>query len=400
VNKKLAFLVAVGFASGLPYLLVGSTLSAWLTTRGVALEAVGVLTLVTVPYSIKFTWAPLFDRFSPGFLGRRRGWMVLMQLAIAALLFALGGIDPARAPFPLAVLALACAFFSATNDILTDAYQTDLLLPEERGPGASAAVFGYRAAMLVGGGLALALVEKIPFGTIYRGLALLMIPFTIATALAPEPPESPRPASLRESIVQPLAEYFSRENAIAALVFLLFYRLGDTLVSAMATPFLLGHGYSPAEIGAVNQVLGIGATIVGSVSGGALIARVGLSRSLYVAGALQAVTNLGYAWLAHSPRTHAGLVAVVAVDNLCGGLGVAATVALVMSLCDRRFSATQFALLTSASGLGGRLAAGGSGWLAAKLGWPLFFVATLAPMAPALLFLRRALSARYEAPRS
>jgi PAT family beta-lactamase induction signal transducer AmpG len=386
---KLFVLGIIGFASGLPYLLVGSTLSAWLTLAGVEIEKVTLLSLVTVPYSAKLLWSPLLDRYAPPFLGRRRGWMVLSQLALFALLWAMGGVDPARSPLPLAALALACAFVSATNDILSDAYQTDLLDPSERGPGASAMVFGYRCAMLIAGGLALGLSQKLPFGTLYRGLALLFLPLALFTALAPEPPSSPIPASLRDSLVEPLRDFFTRPHATATLLFLLLYRLGDILVSTVANPFLLQRGYSPAEIGAVNQALGIAATIGGSLAGGTLVARAGLRRSLFLCGLLQAVTNLGYAALAFLSRSHLALVSVVAVDNLCAGLGVAATVSLIMSLCDRRYSATQFALLTSVAGLGGRLVAGGSGWLAAHLGWGPFFVATLLPAVPALWLLGR-----------
>jgi MFS transporter, PAT family, beta-lactamase induction signal transducer AmpG len=388
VNKKLAVLTAVGFASGLPYLLVGSTLSAWLTHAGVDLTSVGLLSLVTVPYSIKVFWAPLCDRFAPRG-ARRRGWMVPAQLGVAGALWALGGVDLLREPSRVAILALACAFLSATNDIVTDAYQTDLLLPEERGPGASAAVLGYRTAMLVGGGLALGLADRVRFAVVYRALAGLMLLGVVATLLSPEPPEAERPASLRDSILLPLRAFFARPSAWATLAFLFCYRLGDTLVSTMAPPFLLSLGFSATEIGAVNQALGIGATIVGSVAGGAVVARLGLYRSLFVFCVLAAGTNLGYALLGRAGANHAGLVAVVAVDNLCGGLAVAASVVLVMTLCDRRFSATQYALLTSVAGVGGRLLGGGSGWLASRVGWPLYFAATLLPSLPALLLLGR-----------
>jgi PAT family beta-lactamase induction signal transducer AmpG len=383
---KLFILGAVGFASGLPYLLVGSTLSAWLTLAGVDIAQVTLLSLVTVPYSAKLLWAPLLDRFRPPLGGRRRGWMVPAQLGISILLWAMGGT---REPLRLAALALACASLSATNDILSDAYQTDLLDPGERGPGASAVVFGYRCAMLIAGGLLLGLSEKFPFGLLYHGMALLMLPFTLVTALAPEPPTSASPSSLRQSIVDPLRDFFARPRALTTLAFLFLYRLGDTVVSTVANPFLLQRGYSAAEIGAVNQALGIAATIAGSLAGGVLVARAGLFRSLFACGFLAAVTNLGYSALAFVPRTHVGLVTVVAIDNLCSGLTVAATVTLIMSLCDRRFSATQFALLTSVAGLGGRLVAGGSGWLAARIGWGPFFVATLLPAVPALWLLTR-----------
>ncbi len=390
LGTKLVVLSVVGFTSGLPYLLVGATLSAWLTRAGVDLTRVGLLSLATVPYAIKVAWAPLCDRFVPPLfsrLGRRRGWMVPAQLGVAASLWALGGENLARSPMRVAALALLCAFFSATNDIATDAYQTDLLLPHERGPGASATVLGYRLAMLVGGGLALGLADRLPFALVYHALATVMVLGAAATVLSPEPPEAARPPSLSASIVDPLSAFFARPAATATLAFLFFYRLGDLLVSTMATPFLLSLGFSAAEIGAVNQALGIGATIVGSIAGGAIVARQGLFRSLFAFGILQAVTNLGYALLARAGANHAGLVVVVAIDNLCAGLGVAGSVALLMSLCDRRFSATQFALLTSVAGVGGRLLGGGSGFMAAKVGWTAFFVATMLPTLPALALL-------------
>jgi PAT family beta-lactamase induction signal transducer AmpG len=313
--------------------------------------------------------------------------MVYAQLGTAAALFALGGVDP-RAPARVAAVALVAAVLSATNDLLTDAYQTDLLEPDERAAGAAAAVLGYRVAMLVSGGLALVLADRLSWGAVYRVMSAGMLIGVVAAVLAPEPPRVEAPRTLAESVAAPLVDFFGRPRALATLVFVTLYRFGDTVATAMVQPFLLSRGFSPSEIGTVNQGLGVGATIAGTLAGGALVRPLGLRRALFLFGALQAGANLGYAALATAGRNHALLLGAITADNLCNGLGIAASVAFLMSLCNRRFSATQFALLTSVSSLSGRLVGGASGWAAERLGWPAFFVATALVALPALALLR------------
>jgi PAT family beta-lactamase induction signal transducer AmpG len=386
-SRRVRLLPLVGFASGLPYLLGGATLSARLSQSGVDLTTLGLFALVALPYSLKFLWAPLLDRFTVPLLGRRRGWMVALQLAVAGAIAALGAADPRTAPLSVAALALVLAFFSASLDVVSDAYNADVLEPPERGPGGAAFVLGYRTAMLLSGGLALILADHLPWRTVYFGFAAAMLVGVLATLFAPEPATVRPPASLGAAVAEPLYDYFTRPHALAILLFVTLYRLGDTVAVALVTPFLLHLGFGNSEIGAVNQGVGLAATIVGTLIGGGLVERLGLYRALLTFGVLQALTNAGYCLLAVVGPHHTLLVVAVAVDNLCTGLATTASVAFLLSLCNPRFSATQFALLTSTAGLAGRLLAATSGYLAARTGFAGFFGLTIVLAAPALALL-------------
>lgn len=390
LRPRMLLLVALGFASGLPLLLTGSTLSAWLTEAGVDLGRVGLLTLVALPYSLKFLWAPLLDRYRLAWLGRRRGWMIAAQLALVVAIVALGGVDPVRAPGVTAALALAVAFVSASQDIVSDAYKTDLLEPAERAAGGAVYVFGYRLAMLTSGALALRLVDVLhDWRLVYWLMAIGMAPGILATLLAPEPPPAEAPRSLRAALVEPLSDFFARPAAIAILAFLACYRVSDLVANAMLTPFLLKTHFTNTEIADATKLMGLAATIVGALAGGWLVARAGLRRSLLLFGALQAITNLGYWYLSIVGKDTTVLWAAVGIHNLCVGLSVAAAEAFIMSLCNRRFSATQYALLSSAAGAFGRLLGGASGYIAAEWGFPDFFLLTVLCGAPALMILLR-----------
>lgn len=391
--RRLPLLFALGFASGLPYLLTQSTLSAWLASAGIPLPTIGLVTLVTLPYSLKPLWAPLLDRWAlpvarwaPS-LGRRRGWMLLFQLLTAVALALMATTDVSRVRDRLALCAVAVALFSASQDIVSDAYRTDLLGPAERPAGTATYVLGYRIAMLVAGGLALVLADHWSWRRVYLVLAALMLGGVVATLVAPEPTATTPPPSLRSAVVEPLRDFFRRRRALAMLAFILAFRLGDLVANAMVAPFLLGLGFGKSEVGVVYKVAGISATIVGTVGGGVVVARMGLVRALGLFAALQSVASLGYAALALAGRSHALLPVAVALEQLCAGAGIAALDMLLMALCHRRHSATQFALLASASGLGGRLAGAGSGFAARALGWPLYFTATAACVLPVLLLL-------------
>ena len=385
--RRLPLLFALGFASGLPYLLTSSTLSAWLASVGIPLETIGLVTLVTLPYSLKPLWAPLVDRFSLPLLGRRRGWMLLFQLLTAAALVLMATSDVADVRARLAPFAVAVALFSASQDIVSDAYRTDLLAPAERPAGTATYVLGYRIAMLVAGGLALVLADHWPWRRVYGVMAALMLAGVVATLRAPEPPPTVPPPSLRSAVVQPLRDFFQRRRATAMLGFILAFRLGDLLANAMVAPFLLDAGFGKSEIGVVYKVAGISATIAGTVGGGLVVARAGLVRALGLFAVAQGVSSLGYAALALVGRSHALLVVAVALEQLCAGACIAALEMLLMSLCHRRHSATQFALLVAASGLGGRLAGAASGFAARALGWPMYFTATALCALPVLLLL-------------
>jgi PAT family beta-lactamase induction signal transducer AmpG len=354
-----------------------------MASAGVDLGTLGLLSLVALPYSCKVAWAPLVDRYRLPRLPRRRGWIAVSQLALAAGLALLGAAQPTRAPVA-AALALAVALASATQDVAADAYSADVLRPDERAAGTAVYVLGYRVAMVLAGAGALVLADHASFRTVYLVAAALAVACVGATVWAPEPAAAPPPASLEEAVLAPFRAFFARRGAWIALAFLTLYRLGDLVLQAILAPFLLALGFSRSDVGMAGQGVGLCATIVGALGGGWLVARAGLARCLLVFGLLQAITNTGYCALALVGPSHALLYGAVAVDNLCSGLAIAAQVAFLMSLCDRRYSATQFALLTGASSVAGRLVGGGAGYLAAAVGWPLFFVATTVIAAPAL----------------
>lgn len=392
-RRHVLLLFPLGFAAGLPYLLTSSTLAAWLTSAGVPLGDVGLFAIVTLPYSLKLLWAPLLDRYALPLLGRRRGWLILFQLALAAALVALGAIGPRAAPLAFAATALAVTFFAASQDVVSDAYRTDLLAPDERAAGTAVYVFGYRVAMLVTGGVMLVLADHIAFGRVYQLSAALLVVGIVATLLAPEPPAVRPPASLRAAVVEPLTDWFTRPRALGILAFLTSYRLADLLAAAMVTPFLLKLGFSNSDVGLVNKNVGIIATIAGTLGGGAVVARYGLNRPLVIFGLLTPLSTLVWSALALSGKSYPVLFAAVAAHNVCVGLGIATLEALILTLCNRRYGATQYALLSSAAGLGGRLAAAGSGYAALRLGWPAFFTATAVAGALAVALTARSAAA-------
>lgn len=390
-NARVAPLLALGFASGLPLALTTGTLQAWATVDGVSLQAIGFLTLVGSAYTLKFLWAPLMDRFSLPMLGRRRGWIAATQLLLAAGIMAMGALSPRDALVPLALLAVFVAFCSASQDIAFDAYRTDVLRSEERGAGAAVSVLGYRLAMLVSGGLALVLADKwLGWGGTYVVMGGIMLLTVIITLIAPEPEVQIKPPrTLREAVTGPLMEFFSRPGAITLLLLIVLYKLGDAFAGSLSTTFLIrGAGFTPTEVGTINKLLGLVATIVGALLGGGMLARLGLYRSLIVFGLLQAVSNLGFWLIAVSPKSIVLMGMAVGIENLCGGMGTAAFVALLMALCDRRFSATQFALLSALSAVGRTYLAGpASPPLVEALGWGHFFLLTVVIGAPGLWLL-------------
>ena len=390
-SPRVAPLLVLGFASGLPLALTSGTLQAWATVEGVPLQEIGFLTLVGTAYTIKFLWAPLVDRYAPPLLGRRRGWMLVTQVLLAAAILAMGALSPSSALMPLALLAVLVAFLSATQDIAFDAYCTDVLRKEERGAGAAIKVMGYRLAMIVSGGLALIMADQwIGWANTYMVMGGLMLLCALATLWAPEPEHVARaPRSLREAVAEPLHEFFTRRGALSVLLLIVLYKLGDAFAGALSTTFLIrGAGFTPTEVGTVNKVLGLAATIIGALAGGSLMARWGLYRSLMAFGLLQAVSNLAYWLIAVSPKSIWLMGAAVGLENLCGGLGTAAFVGLLMALCRQRFSATQFALLSALSAVGRTYLAGPlTPPLVEHLGWPGFFLVTVVIALPGLLLL-------------
>jgi len=380
----------MGFASGTPLLLTGSVLQAWLKDGGVDLTSIGLFALVGLPYTLKFLWSPLFDRYSLPLLGRRRGWLALMQVCLALALFSLGMSSPSPENLlGVSLAALLVAFFSASQDIVVDAYRRESLADIELGLGSAMYVNGYRIGMLLAGGGGLILADWLSFGQMYQLLALVMGLSILVTLLAPEPPlPAGRPRSLVEAVVLPFRDYFTRDGAWLALGFILLYKLGDTLASAMTTPFYLDIGYSKSEIGAVVKLFGFWATVAGATVGGLWILRIGLGSALWWFGLGQMVSTFGFVVLASAQPTLAALATVVALENFTGGLGTAAFVGFMGALTDRRFTATQYALLSSLMGVPRVLASAPTGWLAQELGWAGFFLACGLIAIPGLILLR------------
>lgn len=398
-DRNLAVILFLAFASGLPLALTSATLQAWMTVEGVDLSTIGIFTLVGLPYTWKFLWSPAMDRFVPPFLGRRRGWLLVTQLALAAGIAAMAMLSPREDLALLALFAVFVAFASASQDIAFDAFRTDSVTREQRGLAGAFTVVGYRTAMLVSGALALVLVAG---GAWFGGLgwrdtyllmaALMGIGF-VATLLAKEPPPvAPPPRTLREAYVEPLREFLSRQGAAWLLLLLILYKLGDAFAGSLTTAFLLrGAGFSLEDVGYVNKGMGLAATIVGALFGGALMIRLGLYRSLLAFGILQAVSNLTFMWLAVAGKSYPVMIVAIGFENLAGGMGTAAFIALLMALCDHRFTATQYALLSALSAFG-RVYVGPAAGFATDpkylgLGWQTFFFLTFVAALPGLVLL-------------
>ena len=490
---RLVVVTVLGFASGLPLALTGQAMQAWLTSEGIDVATIGFLSLVGLPYTFKFLWAPLMDRFDLPWLGRRRGWLVLTQLAMAGALLLLAGTSPSQATRAFALLALLVAFISASQDVVIDAYRTDLLAAPERGIGSSLNVLGYRLAMIVSGGVAFIWVDPTQGGgwtwpEVYRVMAALMVAAAVISALllpklkntlqptsvarhdilgflavllavvvgfklseafapplahgllAPLLQLSSMPADLQgkwidllalmlglgftlplaawaarrarfDTLLSGLRSYFAMPGAAAFLALIVFYKLGDAFAGSLMTPFLLkAMAYGTAEVGVVNKVIGLWLTIGGALLGGVLMLRLGLWRALLLFGTLQMLSNLGFWWLAvhgqgalggltvpafdwgfvklaQATPVDGGLLMVIAAENISGGMGTAAFVALLMSLCNQRFTATQFALLSAFASIGRVWVGPVAGVLATSIGWSSFFIISTVLALPALLML-------------
>lgn len=398
-DRNLAIILFLAFSSGLPLALTSGTLQAWMTVEGVDLSTIGLFTLVGIPYTWKFLWSPAMDRFVPPFLGRRRGWLVVTQVALAAGIASMAMLSPREDLALLAFFAVFVAFASASQDIAFDAFRTDSVTPQQRGLAGAFTVVGYRIAMLVSGALALVLVAGdswIPaFGwrNTYLLMAALMGVGLVMTLLAKEPPPvAPPPRTIREAYVEPLREFLSREGALWILLLLILYKLGDAFAGSLTTAFLLrGAGFSLADVGYVNKGMGLAATIVGALFGGVLMVRLGLYRSLMAFGILQAVSNLTFLWLAVAGKSYPVMIVAIGFENLSGGMGTVAFVALLMALCDHRFTATQYALLSALASFGRVYVGPAAGYATDPkylgLGWATFFFVTFVVALPGLVLL-------------
>lgn len=389
-NPRIICILFLGFSSGLPLALTGATLQAWYTVAGVNIVTIGILSLVGQPYVFKFLWAPFMDRFRLPWLGRRRGWMISMQGLLVIGIAIMAFMHPSSSPLGLAIVALFVAFASASQDISLDAYRTDLLKPNERGLGASMNTAGYRVAMLVSGGLALVLASEIGWRSTYLIMAGLMALEMFVTYLSPNIEQLAKaPLSLREAVIDPFKEFLNRKSAIMILVFIVVYKLGDAFALSLSTTFLIrGVHFSLIDVGAIYKVVGLLATLLGVFVGGVLMLRMGLYRALMLFGILQAVSNFMFMVLAIVGKNYALMVATIGIESLCGGLATVAFVAFLMALCDHRFTATQFALLSALSAVGRVFVGPVAGVMVEHIGWAQFYFWSFIVALPGLVILR------------
>lgn len=508
-NRKQLAILILGFASGLPLALTGQSLQAWLTTDGVDISTIGFFTLVGLPYTFKFLWAPLMDRFELPFFGRRKGWLVVTQLSLAGSMFLISFFKPSESAQAVALVAVLIAFFSASQDVVIDAYRTDVLDSQERGFGSSLTVFGYRLAMILSGGIAFVWADTVsgngmPWSQIYSIMAVIMIvlsaislffiPAVPKTSVAPTTNAKndligffalvvavvigyqfttrlaspfaaqalgPMFPALEDGKINPdlkkwadmvslllglaftiplawfaskkakfetlnisLANYFSMKGAGAFLALIILYKLGDAFAGSLLTPFLIkGAGYAQAEIGVVNKVFGMWLTIFGAITGGIIMVRIGLYRSLLFFGILQLISNFGFWYVAVAGKGALGgftlppfdiviaslkeatnidwlLLFAVAIENLTGGMGTAAFVAFLMALCNQKFTATQYALLSAFASVGRVWVGPLAGVLVTSIGWPSFFLVSVVMAVPGLwmIFTMRQTIRALEAP--
>lgn len=387
-SGRMLVALLMGFACGLPLLLTWSLLQAWMKEEGVDLTVIGLMALVGLPYTLKFLWAPVLDRFTLPFFGRRRGWLLIAQLSLIFSIVGLGLTDPGNNLSMVVFAAFLVTFFSASQDIVVDAYRREDLSDEELGLGSSLYVNGYRVGTLLASGGGLIMADHMSFFMVYVIMAACMLPGILTTVLAPEPEASAgTPKSLKEAAIGPLVDYFSRSGAIWILTFILLYKIGDQMASAMTMPFYLDMGFSKTEIGTVVKIFGFWATIAGSLIGGILMIRLGINRSLWIFGFLQALSTAGFAILAKIGYSIVALSGVIAFENLSAGMGTAAYVAFMASITNKKFTATQYALLTSLMGVPRVMASAPTGFLAKNIGWEGFFIFCTLIAIPGMLLL-------------
>lgn len=387
---RMAVALIMGFASGLPLLLTMGVLQAWMREEGLDLTTIGLITLVQIPYTWKFLWAPIMDRFTPALLGRRRGWLLISQIALTMSIAALAFSNPGRRLSLTVISALMVAFFSASQDIVVDAYRRETLSDNELGLGSSLYIYGYRLGMLLASGGGLIMADHMAWSSVYLVMAACMLPVMAVTLLAPEPDAAPgQPVTLRDAVIAPLTDYFTRPSALTILAFILLYKLGDSMASAMTMPFYLDIGFTKTQVGAVVKFFGTGAVIGGAILGGVIMLRLGINRSLWIFGVLQAVSTAGFALLARAGDNVAALAAVIAFENVSSGMGTAAFVAFMASITDKRFTATQYALLSSLMGIPRVLASAPTGYLAETMGWEAFFIFCTLIALPGIILLTR-----------
>ena len=385
---RMLTMIMMGYCSGLPLLLTGGTLQAWMTDEKIDLTSIGMVSLIGMPYVLKFLWAPFLDRFQLPFFGRRKGWMILFQILILVSIFGLSLSHPKTNLMMVLGWAFCIALFSASQDVVVDAYRREIMPDEELGLGSSLYVNGYRLAMIVSGSLALNMADVMPFSNVYQIMALCMLPAIFFTIIAPKESHTFKlPTNMKEAVFGPLQEFFTRKGALIVLLFILMYKVGDSMAANMTTPFILQLGYSKTDLGNVAKLFGLVSTIIGGLIGGIMMLRFNMKWALIFFGLLQAVSTLGFAILPSMPVSLSSLAIVVAFENLASGMGTAAYAAYMASITNKQFTATQYALLTALMGIPRVILASPTGKMVEVLGWEMFFVVCTVVAIPGLLLL-------------
>lgn len=388
LTRRMLVSLIMGFSCGLPLLLTMGVLQAWMKEENIDLGLIGLVVLVQIPYTWKFIWAPIVDRYSLPLLGRRRGWLFVSQVALMLSIIGLGFSNPGDNLILMMITAMLVAFFSATQDIVVDAYRREDLPDNELGLGSSLYMSGYRLGNMLASGGGLIMADHMSWAAVYSIMAMCMLVGIVTTIFTPEPDVAEgTPVTLKAAVIDPFVEYFKRSGAIWMLAFILLYKVGDMMASAITIPFYLDIGFTKTEIGAVVKLFGIWAIIGGAIIGGTTIVKLGINRSLWVFGFLQAISTAGFALLAAVGHNVMLLAGVIAFENLSMGMGTAAFLAFMASITDKRFTATQYALLSSLMAIPRVLISAPTGYLAKIMGWEAFFIGCALIAIPGMLLL-------------
>lgn len=393
-NRRMLICVFTGFSSGLPLYLLINLLPAWLRSEGVDLKTIGFFALIQLPYTWKFLWSPLVDRLTPPFLGRRRGWMLATAVALFIAIPLLGWFRPQHDIWAIVILSAVVALFSASQDIALDAYRRELLPDPELGLGNAVHVNAYRVASLVPGALALVLADHLSWAWVYAITGLFMLPGIVLALVIREPAAAKgRPHTLREAVFDPFREFLGRagaKEAITVLAFIFLYKLGDSMATALATPFYLDMGFTKTDIGLIAKNVGLWTSVAGGLLGGLWMVKIGINRALWLFGVVQVLSILGFAWLARVGQPDRWLLGwVIGFEALGVGLGTAAFTAFIARATDRRYTATQFALFTSLAAVPRTIVNASTGWIVDQIGWFAFFLLCTALALPGMALLLR-----------
>ena len=388
-DKRMVAVLFLSFASGLPFNLTGFTLQAWLASSGLSIRTIGLFSLVALPLNFKFFWAPLLDRYLPPILGRRRGWILIFQACLAICIGVMGTCSPTKELYVLGILALLLAFLSASQDIVIDAYRVDTIPVSERGVAAAVAAFGYRTAAMLAGTVLVLIAAYLDWQSAFLIVACVMAATMLATLRAPEPDvPGHAPRTLADAVWHPLRALIKQKGIWGFLVLVLLYKVGDALALSLYSTFMIkGVGFSLEELSIAGKLNMTISTMIGLAIGGFMFIRWGVFRSLMVFGIGQALTNLLYMWLALAGKKVWLLVLATSLDTMIGGMGQAAFVAFLVSLCSADFSATQYALLSALATLPRNVTGWIAGHLVPVIGWPRFYVVTCLVAVPGLILL-------------